>query len=150
MKKKRFAVEQIVAVLKQAELGMAVADLTRQVGDFGTDLLSLEAAVWWSIVRSSPRAEAVAGRERAAEETGGGVEFGQGHSPGCRFKKMARPALKRVAVAYTVSRHCISQRRACRLLRQHRSAQAYVSCRDPRTALRRRMHEIAKTRVRCG
>ena len=32
MKKKRFSVEQIVAVLKQAELGMAVSDLIRQVG----------------------------------------------------------------------------------------------------------------------
>lgn len=32
MKRKRFLVEQIVAVLKQAELGMAVSDLTRQVG----------------------------------------------------------------------------------------------------------------------
>ena len=32
MKRKRFSVEQIVAVLKQAELGMTVADLTRQVG----------------------------------------------------------------------------------------------------------------------
>jgi putative transposase len=32
MKKKRFSVEQIVAVLKQAEMGMAVADLIRQVG----------------------------------------------------------------------------------------------------------------------
>lgn len=32
MKRKRFSVEQIVAVLKQADLGMAVADLTRQVG----------------------------------------------------------------------------------------------------------------------
>jgi putative transposase len=32
MKKKRFAMEQIVAVLKQAELGMPVGDLTRQVG----------------------------------------------------------------------------------------------------------------------
>lgn len=32
MKKKRFSVEQIVAVLKQAELGMPVADITRQVG----------------------------------------------------------------------------------------------------------------------
>ncbi len=31
MKKKRFSVEQIVAVLKQAELGMPVADLIRQV-----------------------------------------------------------------------------------------------------------------------
>jgi putative transposase len=32
MKKKRFSVEQIVAVLKQAEMGMAVADLIRQIG----------------------------------------------------------------------------------------------------------------------
>ena len=31
-KKKRFSVEQIVAVLKQAELGMPVADVIRQVG----------------------------------------------------------------------------------------------------------------------
>jgi putative transposase len=32
MKKKRFSIEQIVAVLKQAGLGMPVADLIRQVG----------------------------------------------------------------------------------------------------------------------
>jgi putative transposase len=32
MKRKRFSVEQIVAVLKQAELGMPVQDLIRQLG----------------------------------------------------------------------------------------------------------------------
>lgn len=32
MKKKRFSTEQIVAVLKQAELGLPVSDLIRQVG----------------------------------------------------------------------------------------------------------------------
>jgi putative transposase len=32
MKKKRFSVEQIVAVLKHAELGLPVVDLIRQVG----------------------------------------------------------------------------------------------------------------------
>ena len=32
MKKKRFSTEQIVTVLKQAEMGMAVADLIRQIG----------------------------------------------------------------------------------------------------------------------
>ena len=32
MKRKRFSVEQIVAVLKLAELGMAVSDVTRQTG----------------------------------------------------------------------------------------------------------------------
>jgi putative transposase len=32
MKRKRFSVEQIVVVLKQAELGMPVADVIRQIG----------------------------------------------------------------------------------------------------------------------
>jgi putative transposase len=32
VKKKRFSVEQIVAVLKQAELGIPIAELIRQVG----------------------------------------------------------------------------------------------------------------------
>ncbi len=32
MKRKRFSVEQIVAVVKQAELGIPVAELIRQVG----------------------------------------------------------------------------------------------------------------------
>jgi len=32
MKKKRFSTEQIVSILKQAEMGMAVADLIRQIG----------------------------------------------------------------------------------------------------------------------
>jgi putative transposase len=32
MKRKRFSVEQIVAVLKQAELGMSVADVLRRIG----------------------------------------------------------------------------------------------------------------------
>ncbi len=32
MKKKRFAVEQIVAVLKEAEAGLLVAELTRRIG----------------------------------------------------------------------------------------------------------------------
>ncbi len=32
MKKSRFSVEQIVALLKQVELGLSVADATRQMG----------------------------------------------------------------------------------------------------------------------
>ncbi len=32
MKRKRFSTEQIVAVLKQAEMGLAVSDLIRHIG----------------------------------------------------------------------------------------------------------------------
>lgn len=45
MKGKRFAVEQIVAILKQAEPGMSVADIVRK-WDIGADLLPVEEAVW--------------------------------------------------------------------------------------------------------
>jgi putative transposase len=50
-----------------------------------------------------------------------------------------------------ISSHCgVSQRRACRLLKQHRSNQFYKSRKDPRHDLRQRMREIANARVRCG
>ncbi len=46
MKRKRFSVEQIVAVLKQAEVGVPVAELIRQVGISGrSDGCSLQQSV---------------------------------------------------------------------------------------------------------
>jgi putative transposase len=63
---------------------------------------------------------------------------------------MARPALKRSAVAYICDHYATSRRRACRLVRFHRSVSYYRSVRDPKIALRSRMREIAQTRVRFG
>lgn len=51
---------------------------------------------------------------------------------------------------YVVSHHRISQRRACRLVKQHRSNQYYRSVMDPREDLRQRMRDIAQVRVRYG
>jgi putative transposase len=53
-------------------------------------------------------------------------------------------------VVYVTAYHGYSERRACRLTRQARSTQRKPSVRDPRTAMRLRMHEIAQTRVRYG
>jgi len=53
-------------------------------------------------------------------------------------------------VAYVVASHGYSERRACRMTRQHRSTQRKPSTRDPRTELRQRMHEIVATRIRYG
>lgn len=63
---------------------------------------------------------------------------------------MARPAVKRLAVAYIVEHYATSQRRACRIAGQHRSAQTYQSRKDPKTALRQRLRELAQTRMRNG
>lgn len=63
---------------------------------------------------------------------------------------MARPALKRQAVDYVVAHYGTSRRRACRVLRQHRSVHYYRSRKDPRTTLRSRMRELAQVRIRYG
>ena len=53
-------------------------------------------------------------------------------------------------VVYVTACHGYSERRACALTRQARSTQRKPSVRDPRTAMRLRMHEIAQTRIRYG
>lgn len=63
---------------------------------------------------------------------------------------MGRPALKREVVNHIVSHYGVKLRRACTLIKQTRSTQYYQSVKDPKTALRQRMHEIARTRVRYG
>lgn len=63
---------------------------------------------------------------------------------------MARPALKRQAVTYIVGHYATSRWRACRIVRLHRSVDYYRAVKDPRTALRARMRELAQVRVRYG
>lgn len=53
-------------------------------------------------------------------------------------------------VDYVTRVHGYSQRKACLLTRQHRSTQRKLLTGDPLTELRRRMHEIAATRIRYG
>jgi len=63
---------------------------------------------------------------------------------------MGRPALKRQAVDYIVRHYTVARRRACRLVRQHRSVEYYRSRKDPQVALRTRLRELAVTGVRYG
>jgi len=63
MKCKRFAVEQIVAIVKQAEMGMPVAELIRRVGISEQTFYRSEKAVHGLGDRPSSSAEATAGRE---------------------------------------------------------------------------------------
>ena len=53
-------------------------------------------------------------------------------------------------VVYVTACHGYSERRACALTRQARSTQRKPSRRNPHTAIRLRMHEIAQVRVRYG
>lgn len=51
---------------------------------------------------------------------------------------------------YLMGRYGVGQRQACRCVKLHRSVWYYRSCRDPLTALRQRVRELAHARVRFG
>lgn len=53
-------------------------------------------------------------------------------------------------VDYLKGRYSTSERRACRLVGMARRVYSYKSCKDPQTALRQRMRELAITRMRYG
>ena len=53
-------------------------------------------------------------------------------------------------VEYVHDHYAVTRRRACRLVQLHRSVSYYRSVKDPKLALRGRMREIARTRVRYG
>lgn len=63
---------------------------------------------------------------------------------------MARPALKRPVVKYLQDHYGITQRRACRLMKLHRSVFRYASQMNPKLELRQRMRDLAHSRVRFG
>ncbi|WAG21847.1 IS3 family transposase [Burkholderia gladioli] len=150
MKRKRFSIEQIVAVLKQAELGMPVADLIRQVG------ISEQTFYRWKKQYAGMQSDQVRELKQLQDENArlkklvAELSLDKAILQDVTFKKVARPALRRDVVAYVVSHYGLTMRRACRLLKQPRSVQYYRSVKDPRPELRSRMREIAYTRVRYG
>nr|WP_155642102.1 IS3 family transposase [Burkholderia cepacia] len=150
MKRKRFSIEQIVAVLKQAELGMPVADVIRQVG------ISEQTFYRWKKQYAGMQSDQVRELKQLQEENArlkklvAELSLDKAILQDVAFKKVARPALRRDVVDYVVSHYGLTMRRACRLVKQPRSVQYYRSIKDPRPELRSRMREIAHTRVRYG
>ena len=63
---------------------------------------------------------------------------------------MVSPALRRAAVRWAQDAFRVSERRACRVLRVSRRLVWYRSRRPDDAALRRRLHELATTRVAYG
>src|SRR5688500_13269043 len=61
-----------------------------------------------------------------------------------------KPVKQRKVVHYLMGRYQVSERRAVRAARFCLSSIRYESCRDPLTAVRQRLRELAQTRVRFG
>ena len=92
MKKKRFGVEQIVGVLKQAEVRVPVVELIRKVGISEQTFYQWKAKYVGLEVDPGAPDETVAGREPAVEAVGGRADARQGDASGRALKKMGKTA----------------------------------------------------------
>lgn len=92
MKKKRFSVEQIVAVLKQAEMGMVVSDLIRQIG------ISEQTFYRWKKLYSGMQSDQVRELKQLQDENG-------------RLKKLvAELSLDKAVLQDVLSKKCFPAR----------------------------------------
>ncbi len=150
MKRKRYSVEQIVAVLKQAEMGNPVADLIWHAG------ITEQTFYRWKKKYAGLESDQVRELKQVLEENTrlkhGLLRNSVSTNPCFRMfcQKVSRPALMKEVVAYIVASHGYSERKACQVTRQHRSTQRKKMFSDPLIELRQRMHEIAATRIRYG
>ena len=150
MKRKRFSVEQIVAVLKQAEMGAPVADLIRHLG------IAEQTFYRWKRRYAGLESEQVRECKQLQDETAklkrlvAELSLDKVMLQDVLAKKMVRPSQKRVVVSYLGAAYPISERRACQTIRCARASYRYCSHRNPRTALRQRIRELAQVRVRYG
>ncbi len=115
MKRKRFSIEQIVAVLKQAELGMPVADVIRQVG------ISEQTFYRWKKQYAGMQSDQARELKQLQEENArlkklvAELSLDKAILRDVASKRLARPALKRMRLAnpHGVCHRDRSQWRAC-------------------------------------
>ena len=108
MKGTRHSEEQIIAILKQGEAGLATADLCRSAWYLGADVLPLEGEVWRDGERRGEAAEATGGGEPEAEARGGRADAGQSSAEGRANKKLLAPAGLRAAASYVMGQYSMS------------------------------------------
>ena len=95
MKRKRFSVEQIVAVLKQAELGAPVADLIRHLG------IAEQTFYRWKRRYAGLESEQVREFKQLQDENTklkrsvADLSLDKGDAPGRARKKMVRPSQRK-------------------------------------------------------
>ena len=131
---KRFTVEQIVAKLREAERlqgqGMTIPQVCKRLQ------ISEQTFYRWRIKYGAlkedeaQRLKGLGAGECAAEADRGRAGVGHLDAQGPRSGKILSPARRRDAVAHLTRKYRVSERRACRLVGQHRSTQRYVPLPD--------------------
>ena len=110
----------------------------------------MEEEVWGTGRLGAPSSKTARGGEPAAQAPGGGPDARQADVAGCPLKKILKPAQMRERVGHLEEAYWVSDRRACRIIGIYRSSHRYRSHHRDGRSLRKRIIEIAQTRVRYG
>jgi putative transposase len=134
MKKTRHTLEQIIRMLRQAEVklaaGSSVAQVARELGH----LPPLEGSLRRHEPTRGQTPQGVGERERPPEEAPCRKGAGHRHAKGGESGKLLSPSRRRKAVKHLQKNFRVSERRACRVVDQPRSSQRYLSTKADKDA----------------
>ena len=150
MKRSRFSEEQIIAILKEHEAGVSVADLCRKHGVSDASIYKWKAKYGRHGRLRGQTAEDAGRGEHAAETAAGRRHARQCGAEGFAGKEVVTPAAERRAVAHLKEAFGMSERRACKAIGCCCMTVRYKSTRPDDHDLRERMKAIAHERRRFG
>ena len=149
MCKSRFTEERIIAVLKEQQSGLPVAELCRKHGISDATFYAVAVEVRRDGGVRRQAVEGARGGEQQAQEALGRADAGRGDAV-LDAGKLLTPSSRRKAVTWAIEQKGYSQRRACRLVGIEPKTYRYRSRRPADDALRRRPRELAADRRRFG
>ena len=147
MKRSKFSEAEVALILRQADEGATIGEVCRRAGISEATFNVWRKKVCGPDDFGDEASEAARGRERSAETHRGRPDAGPGDAAGCDQAKALGPARRRQLVDHLRATRQVSIRRACGALRAERSSYHYKGQRSDPVALKRRIKEIAETRV---
>ncbi|MGH7880059.1 MAG: IS3 family transposase [Candidatus Binataceae bacterium] len=150
MKRKRFAEEQIIGILKEHEFGAKAADLCRKHGIAEATFYNWKSKYGGMDVSEAKRLKALEAENAKLKKLLADTMLDNAALKDLLGKKMVTPAGKREAVAHLKGEHGMSERRACKAVGCDRLMVRYQSRRPDDPCLRERLLALAKERRRFG
>jgi putative transposase len=149
MKKTRFTEQQIAFALKQAETGTPVSEVTRKLGISEVTFYNWKKKYGSMAVTELRRLKQLEDENARLKKIAAELSLGKGMLQDGLKKSLTIRQLKMV-VQRLVDQYKVSARQACEAVMLTRSVWCYKSVRRSDKAVRRRIVEIANTRIRHG
>ena len=145
MKRSRFSEEQIIAILKQQESGVATADVCREHGISSTTFYKWKAKFGGLEVSDARRRKTLEDENAKLKKLLAEQILDNAMLRDVASKKMVTPASRGEAVEHLCRAHEVSQRRACFVLSVDLSSVRYRGVRPDDVDLRKAMKAVSRT-----